>query len=302
MKHTLLLLCILTAAGILFAGTDLHPGAGNYGYKFLNVPPGPISIALGGGGIHSEANPFAYLEHPAAACEANQRILGVSMSPWLADTQANTIAYSYARRSSHFGIAIRNLDYGDVENRDDTGFLIGYYNPVDLSVVANYAYRIGPSTYVGMNLGTLYQKLDTATSLGLYADFGFSIIPPLKDSKLSASIRNIGNATYTNQEKVRFPTSMRADFTKGFALGEQKLSLGLNGIKGMDEDIKGSIYSELELLDILRLRGAYKLNYAAETFAAGFGIAYKRFSVDYGFGAFDSGLNDVHSFGLSYQF
>lgn len=302
MKNILFSLGILLAATALFAGTDVHPGAGNYGYKFLNVPTGPMSIALSGGGIHSEANPYAFLDQPAAACEANQRILGVSMSPWLADTQANTISYSFARRSSHFGIAIRNMDYGDVENRDDTGFLIGYYSPVDLSVVANYAYRLGPSTYAGLNFGTLYQKLDTATSLGLYADLGFSIIPPLKDSKLSAAILHIGNATYTDQEKVRFPTTMRADFTKGFALGDQHLTLGLNGIKGMDEDLKGSIYSEVELLNILKLRGGYKLNYAAESFSAGFGIAYKRLSVDYGFGAFDSGLNDVHSFGISYLF
>lgn len=302
MKNAIILLSILLMVGSLTAGQDVHIAAGSYGYKFLNVPPGPMSIAMGGGGIHSDANPFAFIDQPAAACEANQRILGVAMSPWLADTQANTIGYSYAKRSSHFGIAIRNMDYGDVENRDDNGYLIGYYNPVDISVLANYAYRLGPSTYLGLNFGTLYQKLDTATSLGIYADMGMSIIPPIQDSKLSMSIRNIGNATYTNHEKVRFPTTMRADLTKGFAIADQHLTLGLNGIKGMDEELKGSIYTELELLNILKLRGGYKFNYAAENLSAGFGIAYHRISIDYGYGAFDNGLNDVHSFGLSYQF
>jgi len=281
---------------------EVHSLAGKYGYKFLNVPPGPVSIALGGGGAHCLDTPYAFIDQPAAACEADQRILGIAISPWLVDTDANTLAYSYAKRTSHFGLAMRNLDYGEVENRDETGFLIGYYNPVDITLLANYAYRMGPSTWIGTNFGVLYQKLDTATSLGAYADVGVSMLPPIKDCKLSASIRNIGNATKTDVEKTLFPTTIQADLTKDFHLQGQTVTLGLNCKKGMDENLKGTIYSQIEIFNMLKLRGAYKLGYAAEDISAGFGIAYHRFSIDYGYAAFDNGLNDVQSFGVSYQF
>lgn len=300
MKYMILTLCLLLAFTMLFG--EVHNNAGQFGYKFLNVPYGPVSLALAGRGVHSPNNPGAFILQPAASCEADQRIIGASHNAWLVDTQANCLAYSYARRTDHFGVAVRNLDYGDIENRDDTGYLIGYYNPVDVDLLLNYAYRISPSFYFGISGGVLYQKLNTATSMGLHGDFGFSVLPPFKGSKLSLAVRNVGNATYTNQEKVRFPSSMEADYTHSLKLGEQQLTLGASAIKMMDEDPKGSVSAELMLMKLLSLRGGMKLNYAAESYTAGFGVHYRKIGVDYGFAAFDNELTDVHSFGLSYRF
>ena len=301
MKRLYLILCLLIA-GSLAVAENTHNNAGQYGYKFLNVPYGPANLALAGRGTNSLWNPTAFILQPAASADNNQRILQMSYSPWLVDTAANCLAYSYSRRTSHFGIAMRNLDYGDLENRDDTGYLIGQYNPLDVDVLANYAHRISPSFYLGMNLGTLYQKLNTATSLGIHTDLGFSYLPPLAGTKLSVSVRNIGVATKTNQETVRFPTSYEADLSKELRFGETQLIFGLNGIKGMDEELKGSLSSEVCLYNVLFLRGGYKLNFAAESFSGGFGLAYHDIHVDYGYAAFSSELNSVHSIGVGYQF
>jgi len=300
MKHTTLILFLLLVIGSVFAGASEDTAL--YGYKFLNVPSGPISLALANRGVHSSGNASAFILQPAAACEADQRILTLSSTPWLVDTQANTLAYSYAKKLSHFGIALRNLDYGEIENRDDTGFLIGHYNPIDIDIIANYSYRMSPSLYFGFNLGALYQKLNTATSMGVHGDFGFSMLPPIKGTKLSAVFRNIGQSTKTNEIKVRFPTSFEADLTKELPIGEQELMLGFGIIDVAGENLKSSINTELKLFDILTLRGGYKINQDAQNLSAGLGLAYRRFGVDYGFAAFSDGLNDVHSFGLTYHF
>jgi hypothetical protein len=300
MKYTYIILCLLLILGNLNA--EMQGEVSQYGYKFLNVPSGPISLALASRGVHSTGNAAAFILQPAAACEADQRILTLTTSPWLADTSANCLAYSYAKRVSHFGIALRNLDYGEIENRDDTGFLIGNYTPLDIDLLLNYSYRMSPYLYFGFNFGGLYQKLNTATSLGAHGDFGFSMMPPFAGTKLSATIRNVGQATKTNEEKVRFPTSAEADFSKQLKVGENDLMLGLSGIKVAGEEIKGSLSAELELFKLLSLRGGYKLNYAAENISAGFGLAYRRLRVDYGYAAFTDGLNDVHSLGVAYQF
>lgn len=300
MKYTTLILFLLLVLGSLFANASEDTAL--YGYKFLNVPSGPINLALANRGVHSSGNASAFILQPAAACETDQRILSISSTPWLADTNANTLAYSYGKKLSHFGIALRNLDYGEIENRDDTGFLIGHYNPIDIDIIANYSYRMSPSLYFGFNLGALYQKLNTATSLGVHSDFGFSMLPPLKGTKLSAVVRNIGQSTKTNEVKVRFPTSFEADLTKKLPIGEQELQLGFSVIDVAGEDMKSSINAELELFSILSLRSGYKINQDAQNLSAGIGISYRRISVDYGFAAFSDGLNDVHSFGLTYNF
>jgi hypothetical protein len=221
---------------------------------------------------------------------------------WLADTQANMISYSYSRKIDHFGIAIRNLDYGDIENRDDMGIMIGSYHPIDIDATANYARRLSPNFYTGVNLGVLYQKLNTASSLALHSDLGFCYLPPVKNTKISLAVRDLGVANKTDDERVKLPTSFEMDINKGFLLADQQIFLGGSAIQTLDEDLKGSINLEGNLFQIFSIRGGYLLGYDAQDFSAGFGVKYKNISVDYGYGAFNSELNDVHSFGVTYRF
>jgi hypothetical protein len=92
------------------------------------------------------------------------------------------------------------------------------------------------------------------------------------------------------------------DINKGFSVAEQHLILGGSVIQTLDEDLKGNVNLECELFQLLTLRGGYLLGYDAQDFSAGFGVKYKNISVDYGYGAFNSELNDVHSFGVTYRF
>ncbi|MDD4309629.1 MAG: hypothetical protein PHO32_04570 [Candidatus Cloacimonetes bacterium] len=301
MKHLILILCLLLIGSLALA-EETNENAGKYGYKFLNVPSGPVSIALAGRGVHSPGNSTSFIFQPAASCENGERILGLSHSPWLIDTAANCLSYSYSQRTHHFGIAMRNLDYGELENRDDTGFLIGHYNPLDVDILTNYARRITPSFYLGINAGILYQKLNTATSLGAHTDLGLSYLPPLSGSKLSISARNLGLASKTNQETVKFPTSYEADISNVQKFGETSVMLAVAGIKGMDEDAKFSVSSEVGLLNMVSLRFGYKFNYAAENLSAGLGVAYRKVHIDYAYAAFSEELNAVHSIGVAYQF
>ena len=300
MKHITVTLCLILIGGMCFAG--INENAGTYGYKFLNVPCGPVALSLAGRGVFSIDNPGSFLLQPAVSCMNNQRLLGITHNMWLADTQVNMITYSFAQRKSHFGIAMRNLDYGEIENRDDTGFLIGNYHPLDIDITANYAHRLTPSFYAGGNLGILYQKLNTASSLALHTDLGFCWLPPVTDAKITLAGRNLGIANQTDEERVKLPTCFELDIAKGFSLAEQHFVLGGSAIQTLDEDLKGNINLECELFQILSLRGGYLLGYDAQDLSAGFGVEYKNISVDYGYGSFNNELNDVHSLGVTYRF
>ena len=300
MKQIFTTICLILISAICFAGID--EDAGTYGYKFLNVPYGPVALSLAGRGVYSSVNPSAFILQPASSCINDQRLLGITHNMWLADTQANMISYSYARKIDHFGIAIRNLDYGDIENRDDMGILIGNYHPIDIDATGNYARRLSPTFYTGVNLGILYQKLDTASSLALHTDLGLCYLPPVTNTKLSLAVRNLGVANKTDDERVKLPTCFEMDINKGFTIADQHIFLGGSVIQTLDEDLKGSINLEGNIFQILSIRGGYLVGYDAQDFSAGFGVKYKNISVDYGYGAFNSELNDVHSFGVTYRF
>ena len=300
MKHILTTLCLILISVMSFA--SISENAGTYGYKFLNVPCGPGALSLAGRGVFSMDNSSAFILQPAVSCMNNQRLLSITHNLWLADTQANMIAYSYAQRKSHFGIVMRNLDYGEIENRDDSGLLIGNYHPLDIDLAANYAHRLTPSFFGGVNMGVFYQKLNTASSLALHTDIGVCYLPPLNDAQLSLAVRNLGVANYTDEERVKLPTCFEMDVNKGFTIAEQHISVGGSAIQTLDEDLKGNVNLECQLFKLLALRGGYLFGYDAQDFCAGFGVNYKNISVDYGYGAFNSELNDVHSFGITYKF
>lgn len=296
----LILILSLLAGSVLYAGSNDNTGL--YGYKFLNVSTNPVALALGGRGIHAGGDLAAFLNQPAAGAIDSHRSVGISHTAWLDDIKYNNVFYSYSDRISHFGLALRNLDYGEIENRDDAGNLIGYYSPLDMSLMANYAYRMGPATYFGMSAGLLYQKLNTASSYGVHADVGLTILPPFRDSRLSFSLRNLGSSSKMENVETRMPVTFETDFSKGYQFESAKLILEASALKPIDEDLKGVISAQLELYDILALRGAYKMNYSAEDFSAGVGFKLRGLSIDYAWAPFTDGLNDVHAFGVSYRF
>ncbi len=300
MKHYIFALLLMTLACTMNA--EIHSEAGEYGFKFMNIPINPVSSALAGRGVHSSANIGSWILQPASSAMHSYKAANASHSTWIGDTAYTSMMFSHARRSSHIGLALRNLSYGEIEKRDETSLYLGTYSPTDIGVSGNYAQRITPSLYVGANLHLAYQKLDTASALALATDLGITTLTPLKDSRLSFAMRNLGISNKMDEERVRLPHSFELDFYKGFSLGEQYLGLETGLVIPPDADLQGHLASEITLMERLSLRAGYKFNTDTAGLSAGFGLSLASFNIDYGFAVYTEGLGDVHSFGLSYRF
>lgn len=301
MKNTLLIM-ILALAAFSALPAGIHNNAGQYGYQFLDVSTNPVSLALAGRGIGSGSDLSAFLRQPAASALSSHRALGASHMLWLADTAANNLHYSWSDRKKHFGMALRTLDYGELEIRDDNGLLIGTYSPLNVDLLGNYALRVSPSLYAGINAGIAYEKLNTDSSYGLHTDLGLTWLTPVKDTKFNLAVRNLGISSAMNEERTAFPISLELDLNKTFDLGDNSIEVELSGIKAIDENWKGAISAEFNLYGLAFLRAGYKINHDAEDLSAGLGFRWKSLGIDYGWASFSSHLSDVHSFGLSYYF
>ncbi|HOZ00472.1 MAG TPA: PorV/PorQ family protein [Candidatus Syntrophosphaera sp.] len=295
---------ILTAFLLALAplAAQIHDNAGEYGYQFLDISTNPVAMALAGRGIGSGSTIASFIRQPASAVRESHRSLGASHTFWLADTKFTNLNYSFSNRRSHFGLALRNLDYGELEIRDDNGYLIGQYRPLNVDLTGNFALRLTPSFYAGANLGIAYEKLDTDSSVGAHGDLGLSWLPPLENSMFSLALRNLGLSSAMDEESTLFAPSVELDLSKQFDFNTTKLNLELSGIKAVDENWKGALSGELSLYDLILVRLGYKVGYDAEDLTAGLGVRWNRFAIDYGWAAYSSRLNDVHSFGLSYNF
>jgi|GEM_PF-201846 len=292
----------LTSSGYLMAGEAPHNEAGKYGFQFLQIPVNPVSIAMAGRAVHAKSNPMAWVFQPAAGVLDEGRSISASHTFWLDDTSYTNLAYSNSSRKYHLGLVLRNLDYGQIENRDETGYLIGTYNPIDLNLSGNLAFRITPDHYAGINLGAIYEKLNTVSALGITSDLGYTYLPPILDSKVSIGVRNLGYSGKMDKERPKLPVSYELDISKGIAFDERHLLIELGAQKAVDTDLRATLGTELVLFEMLALRAGYKYNFDAEDLTAGLGFKFAGFCLDYSWAAFSKRLNDVHSIGLTYSF
>ncbi|MBW6514522.1 MAG: PorV/PorQ family protein [Candidatus Syntrophosphaera sp.] len=301
MKTTLLTLNLLLLA-LMPLSAGIHPNAGEYGYQFLDISTNPVALALAGRGIHAGTELASFVRQPASSALESHRSLGVSHSLWLADTKYNNLYYSYSDRRSHLGLALRQLDYGELEIRDDNGYLIGQYSPLNMDLMGNYALRLTPAVYAGLNAGVAYEKLNTDSSLGLHGDLGLTWLPPVRNTRFSLAWRNLGLSSKMNEEATLFAPSLELDLSKQFLFDSNSLIVELSGIKAVDENWKAAASAQFALYDMVLLRVGYKYNHDAEDLSAGLGFRWRNIGIDYGWASFSSRLSDVHSFGLSYNF
>ena len=294
----LIILMILSLSIIIYAETS-----GEYGFQLLKIASGPEGASQAGAGAFSSGEAYSFMLNPTAGLFAKQRIISIAQNYWIFDTKLNSAGYINTNGKSSFGVAYRYLDYGKLENRTDTGALIGEFHPMDLIFTLNFGYRITPNQYAGINANALYEKIDTASAYGYTFDLGYTYLSFIKGQKFSAAIKNIGKTSAMENETIDLPISFELGAIQEYYINTIMLSGELKLIKHIDDDeFKAVLGTKVELNRILDVKLGYKLNFDAESFTAGFGINLKRIALDYAYVPFKYHINDVHIIGLTYKF
>ena len=299
-KYTYILVMLITFIGILQAETS-----GEYGFQMLKISSGANSSAQGGVGGYFSSDAFAYLQNPTAALFNRGRKISIAQNYWIFDTNINSGSYHYSNGKSSFGIGYRYLDYGTIENRDDTGTEIGEYHPMDMVISFNFGYRITPDHYAGVNVHALYEQIDTSSSLGASFDLGYTYLTPIQNMMLTAAVKNLGKTTEMDEDVIELPVTGEAGFVYKNDFKFAIISYEIKAIKHIDDDeMKAALGLKAEINRKLNVKFGYKYNYDAEGFTAGFGVNLKKIAVDYAYVLFDADteIDDVHVIGLTYKF
>jgi len=297
--NKILLILIILSFFVLLSGET----SGEYGFQLLKIASGAEGAAQAGTGAFSSGEAYAFMLNPTAGLFAKQRVISIAQNYWIFDTKLNSAGYINTNGKTSFGVAYRYLDYGKLENRTDTGELIGEFHPMDLVFSLNFGYRITPNQYAGINVNALYEKIDTASSYGYTFDLGYTYLSLIQGQKFSAAIKNLGQTSAMENETVDLPISFELGAIQEFEINTIKLSGEIKMIKHIDDDeLRAVLGTKVELNKILDLKLGYKLNFDAESFTAGFGINLKKIALDYAYVPFEYNIDDVHVIGLSYKF
>ncbi len=301
MKQILIITAILLVSIGMCAETN-----GEKGFQMLKIVSSASAAAQGATGSFSSQDALCFFENPASSLFQNGKTASITQSYWLFDTTMNNGAYTSNQGETAFGAGYRYLDYGKIDRRDEIGDKIGEFHPMDINVSLNFARRLHPNHYAGITVNTIYEKIDAASSFGLSFDLGYTYLTPLQNLKIAAAIKHLSSeALFTKMDKeyVDIPITLEAGIIKDFTVGSIWSSAEIKVIKHEDDDdVKANVGINTKIFENLYLRGGYKLGYDAEDLSMGFGLALKKFSLNYAFLPFKEHLDDVHMLELSYHF
>ena len=277
--------------------------SGEYGFQMLKILSSANAAAKAGNDPFSSSDAFSFLQNPAAGLINRTHAVSITQNYWIFDTKMSSVAYLNSHGKTSFGIAFRQLDYGKFPDIDEQGDLIGEFHPLDLNMITNFAFRINPNHYAGLNLHGLYEKIKTASSFAISCDLGYTYLTPIKDLKLAAAIKHLGSSTKMDEDNIDLPTTFEIGLTKSLETDFIEISSEIKGLKHQDRSELNAVVSLSFLLyERFRLSGGYKFNYDSEALSTGLGFIYKNLLIDYAFIPFKYEINDVHMFSISYLF
>jgi hypothetical protein len=278
-------------------------GAGEYGFQMLKITASPQSAGMGGTCALGADDAFGFIGNPVAGAYSGARGVTITSQAWLFDTRLTNIGVSAASGRHSFGFAFRNLDYGAFELRDYQGDRVGEYHPIDLNLMANYAIRFLPDAFLGVNLGALYEKINTASAVGFTSDIGTAWKTPLDGMTISGAVKSMGATSKMSSKSVPLPLTGELGVTQEYDLADVHLTGDLRGVWSVDDDApKAALGVTAGINKFLTIRTGYRLNYDIESFSAGFGLRLKRTSIDYAYLPIGQSLDDVHYLGITYHY
>jgi long-subunit fatty acid transport protein len=202
----------------------------------------------------------------------------------------------------HIGFGAKYLDYGLIEERDNSDLYLGDYRPMDLQMTMNYGIRLEASHYLGVNISYIYEKLNTASSWGGTADVGYIYKTPLKGTNTYITFKHLGATSKMEDESIDLPMTAEAGITNLLEFEQIVVTTDMRAVKEFKNDYRAALGVESSYAGLLFLRAGYKFNFDEEEFSFGAGIKLEKMGIDYAFIPYEEAFGSVNMLSISYKF
>jgi len=189
---------------------------GNNSFTFLNIPSNPTTSALGGINISkTQKDPNAFMQNPALLDSSEKNLLAINYSPYFSGIKYSSVAFIGQIKKQTFGFGIQHIGYGDFQQTDASGNILGKFLANDIALTLSHARRQGNITFGG-NLKFVNSVIEYYTASALLLDFGGAFKHPKHDLSYAIAIKNIGirfkNFTPFDNPDLPFDVQMGISF------------------------------------------------------------------------------------------
>ena len=206
---------LISVYKILFFLLIFHLSKGQIGggnsFAFLNIPSNPTISALGGVNItKTQVDPNSFLQNPALLDTAESNLLGVNFLPYLGGIKYSSVAFVKSLKKQPFGIAIQHISYGDFQQTDAAGNILGKFSANDLALTISYARRQGNITFGG-NIKFVNSVVESYTASAVLLDVGGVFKHPKQDLSYGIAVKNLGIIikTFTPNDNPDLPLDVQ---------------------------------------------------------------------------------------------
>lgn len=194
---------------LLFCAISFGQIGGKSVYQFLNLVTSPRQAALGGKVITIYDNDVNQVHfNPATINAEMDNHLSLNYGSYFGEVTYGTAAYAYTydRHVQTFHAGVNYVNYGNFDGYDENGVATSSFTGSEIALSFGYAYNVPfTSFYFGANAKLISSTLESYSSFGGAADFGFLFIDEPNDVNWGLVVRNVGTqfTTYAGtQEKL----------------------------------------------------------------------------------------------------
>ncbi len=208
-------------------------------FNVLKLPASSHAAALGGENISLvEDTPWAGWANPALYSAVSHRSLGLDFMTYAGGGSwmgAQYIAAFGERHTAAF--TAQYMNYGSMDETDETGAVLGSFTPKDIVFGAAYSYLLSGTWAGGAALKAVTSSYGGYSSFGLAVDLGLNYYNEETDFSFSVAMRNVGAQIKSfDGRTAHLPFCMQAGITKGVAHAPLRLSVTMTDLTRWSSD------------------------------------------------------------------
>ncbi|MBU0476210.1 MAG: type IX secretion system protein PorQ [Bacteroidetes bacterium] len=279
-------------------------------YDFLQLDSSPRASSLAGSYIADNLDPNVIFYNPAGITTIENIPISFSFLKYLADINSVSLASTFnVQGIGKFGSALRYINYGKFEERDESGNELGTFNPSDLALTIAYGNSFSEKLTYGASIKFIYSNIASASSFGIAGDIGMQYMLPENGWNFGVSLLNMGSQlSYYNQTNESLPFSVQLGASKKLTHTPLQLFFALTRLNDADRFKFINVGIEFTMSKVIQLRFGYdnvkREEYkiastsALGGFSFGLGIDVSDYDVDYSFSSMGS-IGAAHRIGIT---
>ncbi|MFL5727989.1 MAG: type IX secretion system protein PorQ [Cytophagaceae bacterium] len=180
---------------------------GKTSYQFLDVPVNAHVSGLGGVNISvRDDDPNMVGQNPALLNDSMSKNLSLSYLPFYGNVKASSLVYVHKIRSHMWSASLQHMGYGNIQQTDASGNVLGNFNAAEYALAVSSAHRINYYT-LGATMKFANSHIAGYSSSALLADLGGVFRHPSKDLTIGLVMKNIGFpfSNYVKGERTVLP-------------------------------------------------------------------------------------------------